>query len=611
MLWACGLALAQTPVRLEPQAGMISLSGRMSWLIDKTGSLTIYDASMASGWQPLPNDLHAGLTDAAVWLRVDVDQPDARRREWLVEFDNALLDDVLLYQQNAAGQWAELHAGRSVRHSAWPLDTRSPTFHLELPPGRHPLIMRLQARTPLFTAVRLWQPDNYNAMARTEALALGMYIGVFAMLAMFHLFFWISTREAVSGAYVIYGSVLFLISLMSTGYAQNVLDMPSGSTSIIFGLALAVITLAGTRYIFLQLELVRIMPRFNRLFLLWIGGISFTLSALILTGRFPIAVGLAQIFSNLWAVSMLILSYILVRRRHELARIFVLAFSILIISLITRILRNFGIFESNLIVDYILQACVILHLIVISQSIISRYNTLKRALVAEQKTRQEQQEFVGMVSHEFRTPLAIINTSIEQLAANVSAPVEKTLNRCTNIRNAARRMSDLMDEYLSQDRLESSTSTGSLKLQSCNLLELLEDSAADLPMERIRLTARDLPETFVCDPHLLQIALRNLLANARRHSPEETVIEFEATGTMHGGLLIAVTDHGEGIAPDEMKRLFQKYFRGRSAIGKPGAGLGLFMVNRITELHGGRIEVKSVLGAGSTFEMHLPAIPLL
>ncbi|MGZ3253229.1 MAG: ATP-binding protein [Burkholderiaceae bacterium] len=46
-------------------------------------------------------------------------------------------------------------------------------------------------------------------------------------------------------------------------------------------------------------------------------------------------------------------------------------------------------------------------------------------------------------------------------------------------------------------------------------------------------------------------------------------------------------------------------------MGKPGAGLGLFMVNRITELHGGRIEVKSVLGAGSTFEMHLPAIPLL
>jgi signal transduction histidine kinase len=122
------------------------------------------------------------------------------------------------------------------------------------------------------------------------------------------------------------------------------------------------------------------------------------------------------------------------------------------------------------------------------------------------------------------------------------------------------------------------------------------------------LTVRNLPGKFVCDPHLLQIVLSNLLANAHRHSPAEAIIELDAVGDEHGGLLVAVTDHGEGIAPDEIPRLFQKYFRGRSALGQPGAGLGLFMVQRIVGLHGGRILVKSMPGTGSSFEIRLPAI---
>ena len=608
MLLTCAVSQAQTPVTLNPQTEMIPLAGHMSWLNDPHAKLSVESARAAAGWRPLPGELHAGFTAAAVWLRFDVEQPRAAQREWLLEVDNALLDDVRLYQQDADGRWTNLRAGMSVRHSAWPLDTRSPTFRIDLSPGRHPLILRLQARTPLYSAIRLWQPQGHNAMSRSESLALGVYIGMFALLTLFQLFFWISARESVSGAYVVYASLLFLLGLMATGYVQNALDWPGSITSFVFSLALCIILIAGARYSFLQLELPAIMPRLSRIGLRLVGGVSVISCALVLAGYFSLAIGLAQGLALLGSLFMLGLAIVLMRRGHVPAQIFFVSLCILKVGLVIRSLRIAGMLESNLLTDYSFQVSAILHLIIISQFIVYRYNALKRVLSVEQQARQEQQDFVGMVSHEFRTPLAIINTSIEQLAANLHAPPEKTLNRCTNIKNAARRMSDLMDEYLTLDRLESTSSPASLQLQPCRLPKLLADSTVDWPRERIRLTARDLPANFICDARLLQIALRNLLANAHRHSPRDAVIELDVTGDAHGGLLVVVNDHGDGIATDEIPRLFQKYFRGRSAIAKPGAGLGLFLVDRIVGLHGGRVLVTSTLGAGSTFEIRLPAI---
>ena len=161
-----------------------------------------------------------------------------------------------------------------------------------------------------------------------------------------------------------------------------------------------------------------------------------------------------------------------------------------------------------------------------------------------------------------------------------------------------------MDEYLSLERLENADQPA--RMSACDPLELLEDAAADWPDGRVVLRTQKLPSRFVCDPDLLQIALRNLLANADRHSPAETSIQLTATGDLRGGLRIEVIDQGEGLAPDELSRLFQKYFRGRAATSKPGAGLGLFMVKRIVELHGGQITVQSTLGQGSRFVIQLP-----
>lgn len=224
--------------------------------------------------------------------------------------------------------------------------------------------------------------------------------------------------------------------------------------------------------------------------------------------------------------------------------------------------------------------------------------------LSERRASEDQRDFVAMVSHEFRTPLAIINTSLQLLLTHIEEPNAKVLQRSENIRKATQRLIHLLDDCLSIDRLDSAHQTFSF--QECDLYEVIESATNDWHPNRVRVRLHGLPSRFVCDPELMRIVLRNLLANADRHSPPGVPIEVDVREATEGGLTIRIQDRGEGITPDEVPRLFQRYFRGRTAQGKPGAGLGLYLVEKIVHGHGGTIHVQSTVGWGTTFTIHLP-----
>lgn len=167
------------------------------------------------------------------------------------------------------------------------------------------------------------------------------------------------------------------------------------------------------------------------------------------------------------------------------------------------------------------------------------------------------------------------------------------------------RLNLLLDDYLSLDRMDSAQQA--VRLRPCDFFEVIEEAASDWSLGRVRIHAQDLPPLFVCDQDLMRIVLRNLLANAVRHSPDDTAIDLDVRGQPDGSLRIRVEDRGKGIPADELPRMFQRYFRGRASQGKPGAGLGLHLVQRIVHGHSGTINVQSKAGQGSTFTITLPA----
>jgi signal transduction histidine kinase len=136
---------------------------------------------------------------------------------------------------------------------------------------------------------------------------------------------------------------------------------------------------------------------------------------------------------------------------------------------------------------------------------------------------------------------------------------------------------------------------------------LRETLAATLPMERVELRLpADLPP-LLADPGRFERVLVNLISNALKYS--DGPVTVDAAG-QDGSVVVSVRDHGPGIAPDDLPRLFTKYFRAPGAREqREGLGLGLYISRLLVEAHGGRIWAESTPGAGSTFRVAIPVAP--
>jgi PAS domain S-box-containing protein len=217
-------------------------------------------------------------------------------------------------------------------------------------------------------------------------------------------------------------------------------------------------------------------------------------------------------------------------------------------------------------------------------------------------------EFVSMVSHEFRTALVGIQGFSEILRDETNDPADvKTL--ATDINNDAQRLNRMIGEMLDLDRMEA----GKIRLnpKPIDLNSLVSDAIdrARASSEDHEITAdldRALPIVSGDADRLVQV-VSNLLTNAVKYSPDGGEVKV-TTRAEDGVVRVAVIDHGIGIAPEFVDRLFGRYerFESNRTSKVVGTGLGLAISRQIVELHGGRIWVESKLGAGSSFQFTVP-----
>jgi signal transduction histidine kinase len=637
------------PVSLGADSIRLNLSRHVSWLKDAGGTLTLDEVRQNGDFTPLGRELSEGFTPAAIWLRFDVApthlSPVARIS--ILEVANALLDDVRLYSPQRDGTYLEQRSGEDFPRSSWPVDYRNPAFQLQTDGDiAQRFYLRIAARNALSTAIVLWQPDAFSTATRDEAFNYGIFYGVYILILVFHLFFWIVTRERLGGWYVPYVLLNFVGAAISTGHLQRLTGLPGPASDMLLGVMLCMPLAISNTFTLLQLELASVMPRFVRIFqpLTWAIGIG--LSLLVIAGYFGIGVAIAQTIILICIVLLVSIGIRLALQGHPPARFFLFAFGFFYAAVGLRMLRNLGLLEPSVLTEYSVPVGALLHMVVMSLGITGQYNQIKREKLTAQaalnesleaqvlertvslvdeicrreksenearqaldvmvRARQEQQDFVAMVSHEFRTPLAIINTVTQQLANNLDAPREKSQQRCEDIRDSTRRMSDMMDEFLSFDRLG-----GEIKpnLGHIQVNELLHTVTDEFDANRLHTDGDEAIGELYCDVQLLRIALRNLLTNALRHSPEDVPVQLSIRSHDDDSVAFEVSDSGSGIPADEIPRLFQKYFRGRGALNRPGAGLGLYLVERIALLHGGSVSVVSQPGQGSRFIVTIPRYP--
>lgn len=233
---------------------------------------------------------------------------------------------------------------------------------------------------------------------------------------------------------------------------------------------------------------------------------------------------------------------------------------------------------------------------------------LDRLLKKEREANALQRRFVAMISHEFRTPLAIIDSAAQRLTRTKSAVTSDFLvAKSDQIKAAVARMVELMESILAAGRLQSGTiDINKVATSLSTLITECADKRYQISgTHRFHLDLDNLPERIDLDPVALERVFANLFSNAVKYAPHAPNI-FVRGWQEAGVVKISVRDEGIGMDADDLPRLFQPYFRARSATGIAGTGIGLNIVKEIVELHGGCILVDSAIGAGTTFTVHLP-----
>jgi two-component system, OmpR family, sensor kinase len=233
-------------------------------------------------------------------------------------------------------------------------------------------------------------------------------------------------------------------------------------------------------------------------------------------------------------------------------------------------------------------------------------------LVAELRQLDEMKgQFVSAVSHELRTPLTSIKGYLEGVLEEETGPLNEQQREELEIvyRNATR-LQDLANDLLTLARLES----GRIEMEPgpLDVCELLDELRRELePAARrqgvgLRLEFDGAVEVEADELRLHQ-ALGNLIGNAIKFSDEAGEVALRALAR-DGEAVVEVSDSGVGIPADEVPRLKERFYRASTAGSAQGTGLGLSITHEIVELHGGRLEVESRVGAGSTFRIRLPAL---
>lgn len=231
---------------------------------------------------------------------------------------------------------------------------------------------------------------------------------------------------------------------------------------------------------------------------------------------------------------------------------------------------------------------------------------LEAALASERKALQQQRQFVSLVSHEFRTPLAVIDAA----AQSIELPGVQAAPRVAKIRRAVRGLTQLVVNCLAEDRLQSERmplNAGPTDLRG--VVEGLAQAFGPLEQERIRL---HLPPGAVWvrgDAALLEIALHNLAQNAIKYSTPDQPVDIRLEVQAQAQLAcVDVEDRGGGIPPDEQARIFERFYRGAGSratrIG--GTGLGLFLGTEIARAHGGSLVLLRSGAQGSVFRLRVP-----
>jgi signal transduction histidine kinase len=599
LLCCCGLSSAWAQdVRTRPVTEQLEMPMQRAWWRDPAGAAQLVDLPRQP-FKPFTGALSLGNSEDVVWIRLALPALSGQDGQWVLLLQPAMLQEAQIFVQNPDGSWQHQALGLAHAFAKRPLSFLNVAYPLAASPQSRQAYIRLKTVTSAFK-VQLLPATQAQALDGTMHGGIGLYVGLTLVFTLLSLVCWMLTHDRLWGLIGLFDvSSLVLMSLQMGAASRYVLPEVEGVMNHALVLAgcthMAVLMplsyylarhFCSHRWVSWPYVLV-LMAYPVELLLIWrgqeavvqatnnIGAILLSLWALVVGAMFDVKDRLLRWSCRTlyWTLGLYVVYYLT--------------------PLVTRIpppaaLHFYPAMPSNLIT---MMFSAVMLMRATQQAREARLDEQRR-LLAEREldlSRRQHEETSGLLSmllHEIRTPLALIQTATRALLGGRASDTAGLQKMTQRIDDAVLNISGVLERCIEVDRLEHDRLTPlPEQLDAAHVLrEWLHTRPAH---HRIQLSApAQLPACL--DPQLWLSMVANLLQNALKYSPPESLIQLHLR--QEGGRVVLTVSNQVGDAgqPDAGK-LFQKYYRSDRAARISGTGLGLYWVKVLSQRLGGDV----------------------
>ncbi|MFA7952401.1 sensor histidine kinase [Klebsiella oxytoca] len=628
--WAwCSILMALqmcTPARAEVR--QLGIDIPVDWYADASGQMSL-DAFLALPQEALKTASlipSFGYSKKTFWLRTSLPAAYFSGEQRWLQLGPPFIDRLTVYYRpyGSDSPWKQKEFGDHAPARDSDLDYRESVLILAPPPmaAGYEMVFRLQSSSTLILLATLSSPQEFVRSATLDTAFWSFYFGLAVIASGIALWLAVALRRRLLWGICLFSLNYPLVAALH-GYPEWLFGDALLPVQDYMISCLSLVSYATALWLHSEVfDLKKNMPRLHQLLLAAIG-LNIALQISISLGFYGRAM---QIEAGIFFIAspvLLITSWMLWRRKAVDMNTLLLGLlpPVYVVSAGLALLSVHGVIPFHTRVYSTWQYALIIHIVTVLIIAVLRVRAENRTLMRKQQLARElqiereasfhQRQFMGMVAHEFRTPLAILEAALENL--RLCPTVSTQSARLDRMQRATTRLVQLTDNCLADARLSSRD------------LHADRQNAELLPVIYIAATVVDLslnhylhvicegqtvgpqspsPVLFI-DSGLLCIAIANLLDNSVKYSASgEIRIEIYR---LQKGFEIRIGDRGPGIAPEQVEHIFDRYRRGETHTTTPaGTGLGLYVARQIIQAHGGELCLAKNTADGCEFALTLP-----
>ena len=624
-----GTVQAAPAVVLEEDRGAYPLGLYLEYLEDRDKRFSIENigknAPFATSERESPN---FGFTSSVVWVTFATQVPSGNTNRWFLEVGYPLLDNIKLYTPEQDGTYRVQEAGDKLPFEQREIAYQKFIFTLKSNPGLYTYYLRIETTSSLSVPLTILSEKKLLSEVNRHQMLYGIFYGALIIMILFNLLLAVYTRDYTYCYYVLYiiAFIMVSLSMSGTGFQYLWRNLPQLNDMVPFTLFFCIFWIMLFTRSFLQTSVVPVFDAILRITIL-ISALGFCISPFM---PYALGIRLGAAYAVFLVPLSLMAGVLSIRKGIRQARFYLLAFGFFLAGVLLTALNRFGILPSTIFTVWSFQIGSLMQIVLLSFALGDRINILKREKEKAQsealryqewlieslkRTDQLKDEFLNNLSHELKTPLAVIYAYAELLREDDDGDIEKLKSYGDKIYGNIDKLKHYIEDLVLLTDIEAHPS---LIIEETRISDIIDRSLEKFSplISENRLEVRTdtrVAQSIRADQKYLQKAVDSILKNAILFNRPGGSISIstdmhEAGDGAPKTLTLTIADTGIGIPEERIHQIWEKFYRIDNSLTYEvsGVGVGLYLAKRIIELHGGIVSAESNPGRGSAFRIELP-----